>query len=123
MQFIPGSTFANINVYVEGNDVSETDIEQLTDETQIEHVNVVSQHINEAVDFYLIYDNEQWFGQSSQPLSPFTYEEVYFDLFADDNSIKMYLSDMGLSEYEDEIDCEFGTVPDLLFYPLMGKIL
>jgi hypothetical protein len=39
--------------------------------------------------------------------------------FADEGSYKMYLKDMDLGDYGDELDFEFGTVPEGLFYPMM----
>ncbi|MBG0788236.1 MAG: hypothetical protein H0S79_24370, partial [Anaerolineaceae bacterium] len=115
LQFLPGATYANVRIYVDGNE--SFDDERL-DELTAEQAPVEIEDFNDLIG-YLWGDRVSVDGMMRSDVidqlkteNGWSEKTISDALINEDGTTNMYLADYDLEGYEDEIVGEYGVVPE-----------
>jgi hypothetical protein len=115
LQFLPGATYANVRIYVDGNESFDAaKLEELT----AEQSPVVAEDFNDLIG-YLWGDRVSVDGMTRSDVIDKIKTENHWSektiaeaLINKDGTTNMYLADYDLEGYEDEIVGDYGVVPE-----------
>ena len=123
LQFLPGATYANVRIYVDGDESFDAaKLEELT----AEKAPILVEDFN---------DLTSWMGAEAQSLEGMIWRDVTAQiatlskwspnvisdgLINTDGTANMYLADYDLEGYEDEIIGDFGVVPEGIMALIMA---
>lgn len=108
LQFLPGAKYANIEIYLEGYNIEDISLEQLSDTRDIENLGSVSPYIDDNLEGNFKSGGYEGIANVSIH-NDNQLKELFYNI---DGSVNMLMTDFDLGEYADEVTCTRGIIPE-----------